>query len=439
MPVEGESRAAVQDSAGSSACASAAVSRRRSSTPLAAAAARMASSLLDLGGVGGDDQLAAVAERDAARAAEIVEHPLAGHAEARHQAAARVVDAGVDHLAVAAGGLGADALGGLQHQHLAPGLGQGAGDRDADHAGADDHALDLVHPRPCPSRPCRQRGMRRASRQAARTNGRRERKSCHAAELCFMCAAPSVPRIPRRGRRCACACPDPRPCCWRCCCCRPCSRRCRRMRSSAAARPRSARPRCSRQPVTESNDFVGRVQAIDKVDLVSRVTAFLEEIHFTEGTEVKQGDLLYVLERGPFEADVAAKQAAVAQTQALLRNATITLNRAQSLLSTPAGQRSVDDDAQAQQAQLRGAAAIRTGAVARLADQPRLHRNPRPGRRPDHAHQRDRRQRGQPLLRPAGDDLQPGPDVRAVPGLVARGAGPAQPLSPARAGWPPSS
>ncbi|MBN9510678.1 MAG: efflux RND transporter periplasmic adaptor subunit [Alphaproteobacteria bacterium] len=102
-------------------------------------------------------------------------------------------------------------------------------------------------------------------------------------------------------------------------------------------------------PMTETSEFVGRVQAIEKVDLIARVTAYLEEIHFTEGTEVQKGDLLYVLEQGPFEADVAAKQAAVAQIQALLRNATITLNRAQALLNTPAGQRSAVDDAQAQQ------------------------------------------------------------------------------------------
>jgi membrane fusion protein (multidrug efflux system) len=105
-----------------------------------------------------------------------------------------------------------------------------------------------------------------------------------------------------------------------------------------------------RQPVVETSEFVGRVQAIDKVDLVSRVTAYLEEIHFTEGAEVAKGDLLYVLERAPFEADVAAKRASVAQTQALLRNASITLGRAQALLNTPAGQRSAVDDAQAQQA-----------------------------------------------------------------------------------------
>jgi len=107
-----------------------------------------------------------------------------------------------------------------------------------------------------------------------------------------------------------------------------------------------------KQSVTETSDFVGRVQATDRVDIVARVTAFIEQQPFTEGAEVHQGDLLYRLERPPFEADLQAKQATVAQEQALLRNAVITLNRAQTLLNTPAGQRSTVDDALAQQASL---------------------------------------------------------------------------------------
>ena len=105
-----------------------------------------------------------------------------------------------------------------------------------------------------------------------------------------------------------------------------------------------------RKPIIDSNEFVGRIQAVNRVDLVARVTAFLDQRLFTEGDEVAKGALLYRLERGPFEADVQAKTAAVAQQQALLRNATITLGRAQSLLNTPAGQRSTVDDALAQQA-----------------------------------------------------------------------------------------
>jgi membrane fusion protein (multidrug efflux system) len=44
--------------------------------------------------------------------------------------------------------------------------------------------------------------------------------------------------------------------------------------------------------VTEVQEFVGRVQATDKVDIVARLTATIVERGFTEGAEVAQGDLL---------------------------------------------------------------------------------------------------------------------------------------------------
>ena len=81
---------------------------------------------------------------------------------------------------------------------------------------------------------------------------------------------------------------------------------------------------------------------------MARVTAFLEKRLFTEGAEVKQGDSLFQLERGPFEATVAQQAASVAQAQAVLANSNINLGRAQALLDTPAGQRSRVDDAQSQ-------------------------------------------------------------------------------------------
>jgi membrane fusion protein (multidrug efflux system) len=118
-----------------------------------------------------------------------------------------------------------------------------------------------------------------------------------------------------------------------------------------------------KQAITETNEFVGRIQAENRVDLVARVTAFIDQRLFTEGAEVQQGDLLYRLERAPFEADLEAKQAAVAQAAATLQNATITLNRAQQLLSTPAGQRSTYDDAVAAQ---RADAALLLAAQANL-------------------------------------------------------------------------
>jgi membrane fusion protein (multidrug efflux system) len=104
-----------------------------------------------------------------------------------------------------------------------------------------------------------------------------------------------------------------------------------------------------RQPMIEQREFIGRIQATDRVDLVARVTAFLDERLFTEGSEVKKGDLLYRLERGPFEADLSAKQAAVNQATAQLLNANQTLSRAQALLKTPAGQQATVDTALANQ------------------------------------------------------------------------------------------
>ena len=102
-------------------------------------------------------------------------------------------------------------------------------------------------------------------------------------------------------------------------------------------------------PITETSSFVGRIQAPSRVDLVARVTAFLEQRKFVEGAEVKPGELLYQLEKGPFAADLAAKQGAVQQAQSQVQLSTLTLQRAQTLLNTPAGQQSTVDTALANQ------------------------------------------------------------------------------------------
>jgi len=104
-----------------------------------------------------------------------------------------------------------------------------------------------------------------------------------------------------------------------------------------------------RRPITETNEFLGRIEAVNRVNVVARVTAFLEQRLFVEGAELKKGDPLYRLERGPFEADLASKQAQVAQLRAMLDNAKLTTDRARTLLSGPAGQQSTYDAAIANQ------------------------------------------------------------------------------------------
>jgi membrane fusion protein (multidrug efflux system) len=106
------------------------------------------------------------------------------------------------------------------------------------------------------------------------------------------------------------------------------------------------------RPITETSEFLGRIEAVNRVNVVARVNAFLEKRLFKEGAEIKAGDELYRLERGPFEADLAAKQAQVAQLQAQLENAKLTTGRARTLLSGPAGQQSTYDAALANERSL---------------------------------------------------------------------------------------
>jgi membrane fusion protein (multidrug efflux system) len=104
-----------------------------------------------------------------------------------------------------------------------------------------------------------------------------------------------------------------------------------------------------RRPMTESYEFNGRIQAINSVKIVARVTAFLEKELFVEGSDVKKGDLLYTLEQPPFQAAVDVQKAAVAQAEAQLENDNIALKRAQYLVQKDAGTQMALDNAQATQ------------------------------------------------------------------------------------------
>ena len=104
-----------------------------------------------------------------------------------------------------------------------------------------------------------------------------------------------------------------------------------------------------RQPVTESNEFIGRVEAINRVELRARITGFLEERLFQEGREVEEGKLLFRMERAPFEAQLDQAKANVASAEAQLINARTALARARDLRTTGTGTQVALDNAQAQE------------------------------------------------------------------------------------------
>jgi len=104
-----------------------------------------------------------------------------------------------------------------------------------------------------------------------------------------------------------------------------------------------------RRSMTDTYEFNGRIQAINSVNIVARVTAFLEQRLFTEGTDVKKGDLLYTLERPPYQATVDVQKAAVAQAKAQLDNGNIELWRKRDLVEKNAGTQQALDAAEATQ------------------------------------------------------------------------------------------
>jgi membrane fusion protein, multidrug efflux system len=90
-------------------------------------------------------------------------------------------------------------------------------------------------------------------------------------------------------------------------------------------------PVASRQ-VTETGDFIGRVTAIDKVDIVARVPGFIEERKFTEGQQVKKGDLLFRIEQATYKAAVEQQRANLAKAKATEANTKIQLERGRELV-----------------------------------------------------------------------------------------------------------
>src|SRR5690348_2853719 len=64
--------------------------------------------------------------------------------------------------------------------------------------------------------------------------------------------------------------------------------------------------------MTKQAEFVGRAEALEKVDLRARVQGFLGPRLFKDGDEVKEGQVVFTIEREPFEAAVDQRKAQLA-------------------------------------------------------------------------------------------------------------------------------
>ncbi len=82
--------------------------------------------------------------------------------------------------------------------------------------------------------------------------------------------------------------------------------------------------------INKPEEYVGHVEAIKFVDLIARVEGFIERVNFKEGDLVKRGDLLYQIEKAPYEAKFQAAKAQVAIAKADLERARRWLRRLRS-------------------------------------------------------------------------------------------------------------
>jgi membrane fusion protein (multidrug efflux system) len=92
-----------------------------------------------------------------------------------------------------------------------------------------------------------------------------------------------------------------------------------------------------KKAITPSLEFVGRVEAINRVEIKARVTGFLEEVLFKEGGAIKESTPLYRIERGLFEAAVEQARGALERAKAAKVLTEIQLKRAEDLLTTNSG------------------------------------------------------------------------------------------------------
>ncbi len=106
--------------------------------------------------------------------------------------------------------------------------------------------------------------------------------------------------------------------------------------------------------IRPSISFTGRVEAVDKVELRARVDGFLEKRLFTEGQDVKQGDLLFVMEKGQYEAAVVQAQGAIESAEAGLALANIEVQRQTTLVAKNAAAQNQLDLAIAKQNEAKG-------------------------------------------------------------------------------------
>jgi len=121
--------------------------------------------------------------------------------------------------------------------------------------------------------------------------------------------------------------------------------------------------------VRDWDDYVGRFEAVQSVEVRPRVTGYLQRVHFTEGQYVKAGQPLFTIDARPAEASLAQARAQLARAEAVLANARTELARSRTLAAAQAAsQEEVEQRQAAERAGLAEVNAARADVRARQLD-----------------------------------------------------------------------
>ena len=119
----------------------------------------------------------------------------------------------------------------------------------------------------------------------------------------------------------------------------------------------------TKRTVLDFDEYVGRFAAVDSVEVRARVSGYLDGVHFKDGQMVKQGDLLFTIDKRPFQNAVDQARANLATAKSNLSYAEADLNRGRELV----GQRTITEQIFEQRSQaFRNAQASVSGAEAAL-------------------------------------------------------------------------
>jgi len=116
---------------------------------------------------------------------------------------------------------------------------------------------------------------------------------------------------------------------------------------SSAPAPKVSIAAAYTQEITEEATFIGRAEAINKVDIIARVSGFLESREVEDGAEVKEGDLLFTIEPDLYQATLEARKADLDRAEANLELAKVDLARKEELFRREATPESEVDIARA--------------------------------------------------------------------------------------------